>query len=82
MALSFPIFWVCPVCFKDFDAGSFIDVANCVGDGPEPGKGRELERAIFVNVLGRNVLSCRVVLFQFRDVVVWREVVDCFLWCG
>ena len=71
MTLSFPIFWVCPVCFKDFDAGTFIDVADCVGDGPEPGEGRELERAIFVNIFGRNVLSCRVVLFQFCDVVLW-----------
>ena len=43
MALSFPILWVCPVCFKDFDAGALIDVANGVGDGPEPDEGRKLE---------------------------------------
>ena len=43
MTLSFPILWVCPVCFENLYAGSFIDVANCVGDGPESGKGRELK---------------------------------------
>ena len=83
MALSFPIFWTCPVClFKDFDAGSFVDVANCVGDGPESGEGRELKRAVFIDILGGNVLLGRVVLFQFCDVVVWGEVVDSFLWRG
>ena len=71
MTLSFPILWVRPVCFEDLNAGAFIDVANCVGDGPEPCKGRELKRAVFINILGGYVFFCRVVLFQFCDVVLW-----------
>ena len=65
MALSFPMFWVCPVCFKDFDAGALIDVANGICDGPEPDEGRKLERAVLINVLGRDVFLGRVVLVQF-----------------
>ena len=82
MTLSFPILWVCPVCFEDLNAGAFVDVANCVGDGPESNEGWELERAVFVYVLSGDVLLCRVVLFQFCDVVLWWEVVDSFLWSG
>ena len=55
MALSFPMFWMCPVCFKDFNAGAFIDVANGVRDGPEPGEGWKLKRAIVIYVLVRDV---------------------------
>ena len=43
MTLSFPILWVRPVCFEDLNAGAFVDVANCVGDGPESDEGREFE---------------------------------------
>ena len=71
MALSFPIFWVCPVCFEYFDGGAFIDVANGICDGPEPDEGRKLEQAVLIDVLGGNVLLGQVVLFQFCNVVIW-----------
>ena len=82
MTLSFPILWVCPVCFEDLNAGAFVDVANCVGDGPESDKGRKLERAVLIDVLGGDVLLGRVVLFQFCDVVVRGKVVGMLLWRG
>ena len=71
MTLPFPILWVRPVRSEDLNAGAFVDVANCVGDGPESDEGWEFECAVFVYVLSGDVLLGRVVSFQFVDVVLW-----------